>query len=158
MNARNILREGVIVTALMSLSLAAAGYTHTLARAQDGNIQAANNSNNKVTKKKTYVIVQPDLTIESVQVDSNDDRKLRIQIINKGNANAKACNMKVFYHRSGEVMVRGTGVSPILAGETLWVLMDVGSPIPAASKVILRVDAPNRVRESNEANNSYTYK
>ncbi len=55
-------------------------------------------------------------------------------------------------------MVRSTTVSPIPAGETLWVLMDVGAPISAASKVTMRVDDPNRVRESNEGNNSYTYK
>ncbi|MBA3766161.1 MAG: hypothetical protein H0W99_04060 [Acidobacteria bacterium] len=98
------------------------------------------------------------MTIECAQIDTNDDRKLRIQIINKGNANAKVCNMKIFYHRSGKVMVRSTTVSPIPAGETLWVLMDVGAPISAASKVTMRVDDPNRVRESNEGNNSYTYK
>ncbi len=157
MKMRNILQGGLIFAALLSLSFILADSLHKRAYAQNGNIEAANNNNSKVTKKKTYMVVQPDLTIESAHPDTNDNRKMRIQIINKGNANAKACNMKIFYHRSGKVMVRSIAVSPIPAGETLWVLMDIGAPVSAASKVILRVDSPNRVRESNEANNSYTY-
>ena len=100
----------------------------------------------------------PDLVIRQVQAVPNDDRKLRVQVMNKGRAQAGGCNLKLFYHRSGKIMVRGTYVSELGAGKEQWVLVDIGSPIANASSVTLRVDDPNRVAEMDEGNNSYIYK
>ena len=147
----------MLALCLTGLSFIAAGSNRTGARAQNGNIQAGNN-NSGVKKKKSYVIVLPDLTIESARVEGNDDRRLGILIVNKGNVASKSCNLKLFYHRSGQIMRRGATVAPIPPGENLWVVMDIGSPIASASSITLRVDDPNRVRESNESNNSFTYK
>jgi hypothetical protein len=151
MKMRNILRGGLIFSALVVLSL-----IHV--QAQNGNIQAENSNSSKATKKKPYVIIQPDLVIEGARVEPNDERKLGVLVANRGNVASKACNLKIFYHRSGSVMVRGAVVSALPPGETLWVLVNIGSPLSAASKVTMRVDDPNRVRESNEGNNAFIYK
>lgn len=100
----------------------------------------------------------PDLVIREVQAVPSDDRKLRVNVVNVGRANAGACNLKLFYHRSGKIMVRGTTVPVIPAGGNQWVLVNIGSPIAHASKVTLRVDDPNRVAESDEGNNWNIYK
>ena len=100
----------------------------------------------------------PDLVIREVQAVPNDDTKLRAHVVNVGRAGAGACNLKLFYHRSGKVMIRGTFVPAIPAGGGQWVLVKINSPIAHASKVTLRVDDPNRVGESDEGNNWHTYK
>jgi hypothetical protein len=100
----------------------------------------------------------PDLVIREVQAVPSDDRKLRVNVVNAGRANAGACNLKLFYHRSGKIMVRGTFVPEIPAGGNQWVLVNIGSPIANATKVTLRVDDPNRVPESDEGNNWNIYK
>ena len=157
MKTGNIFRAGLFAVFLMVLVAALSGTLYTRARAQNGNMQAVNN-NRGVKKKKPYTIILPDLTIESVRAEGNDDRRLGILVANKGNVASKACNLKVFYHRSGQVMVRGVTVPPIAKGEDMWVVLDVGSPLANASSITMRVDDPHRVRESNEGNNNFTYK
>jgi hypothetical protein len=129
-----------------------------LARAQDGGIQAGNNSTAVPKKKRDYVIILPDLVIRSAQSEPADDRKVRVQIVNTGNKNAGACTLKLFYHRSGKVMVRNFAVAPVPAGETQWMLINMGSPAAAASKITMRVDDPSVVKESNEGNNTHVLK
>ena len=100
----------------------------------------------------------PDLVIRQAQAVPNDDRQLRVNVVNTGRAKAGACNLKLFYHRSGKIMIRNTPVPEIPAGGNDWVLVNIGSPIANASKVTLRVDDPNQVPESNEGNNWNIYK
>lgn len=107
---------------------------------------------------QTHAQGLPDLVIREVQAVPSDDRKLRVNVVNSGRAGAGACNLKLFYHRSGKIMVRGTTVPEIPVGGNQWVLVNIGSPIANASKVTLRVDDPNRVAESNEGNNWNIYK
>jgi subtilase family serine protease len=93
-----------------------------------------------------------------VQAEPADDRRLRVQVVNEGNKNAGGCTLKLFYHRSGKVMVRTFAVSSIPAGETLWMSINMGSPAAAASKITMRVDDPSVVKESNEGNNTHVFK
>jgi hypothetical protein len=158
MKVRNILPPQLMVMILMGFGLALAGSIHTQTYAQNGNIQAGNNSGMAKQKKRDYVIVLPDLVIRSAQSETDDDRKLRVQVVNTGNKNAGASTLKLFYHRSGEVMVRNFAVSSIPAGETLWMLINMGSPAASASKITMRVDDPSVVKESNEGNNTHVFK
>ncbi len=109
-----------------------------------------------VTEGRTQGL--PDLVIREVQAVPNDDRKLRVNVVNAGRAQAGACSLKLFYHRSGKVMVRNTPVPALPTGGSDWVLVDIRSPIASATKVTLRVDDPNQVPESNEGNNWNIYK
>jgi hypothetical protein len=100
----------------------------------------------------------PDLVIRQVVAVAGDDRKLRAHIINVGNADAGGCNLLLFYLRSGQTVKRGTYVTPLAKGKDLWVDVNNDNPLVAASSISLRVDDPNRVKESNELNNSYKFK
>jgi hypothetical protein len=100
----------------------------------------------------------PDLVIRQVVAVAGDDKKLRAHIVNVGNADAGACNLLLFYLRSGQTVKRGTYVTPIAKGKDLWVDVNNDNPLAAASSISLRVDDPNRVKEANELNNSYKFK
>ncbi len=155
----NILSRTTLALSLFGLlSYLALPASSLLVRAQNGDIQAGNNNSMSKKKKRPYVIVLPDLVIRSAQSETDDDRKLRVQVVNTGNKNAGASTLKLFYHRSGKVMVRNFAVSPVPAGETLWMLINMGSPAAAASKITMRVDDPSVVKESNEGNNTHVIK
>lgn len=100
----------------------------------------------------------PDLIIRQVVAVTGDDRRLRAHIVNIGNADAGGCTLSLFYQRNGQTVKRGTYVTPIARGKDLWVDVNNDNPIAAASSITLRVDDPNRVKESDELNNSYKFK
>jgi hypothetical protein len=100
----------------------------------------------------------PDLVIRQVVAVAGSDKKLRAHIVNVGNADAGACNLLLFYQQNGQTSKRGTYVTAIAKGKDLWVEVNNDSPVAAASSISLRVDDPNRVKESNETNNSYKFK
>jgi hypothetical protein len=100
----------------------------------------------------------PDLVIRQVVAVAGSDKKLRAHIVNVGNADAGACNLLLFFQQNGQTIKRGTYVTPIAQGKDLWVDVNNDNSIVAASSISLRVDDPNRVKESNEVNNSYKFK
>jgi hypothetical protein len=100
----------------------------------------------------------PDLIIRQVVAVAGSDKKLRAHIVNVGNADAGACNLLLFFQQNGQTVKRGTFVTAIAKGKDLWVEVNNDSPTAAASSISLRVDDPNRVKESNELNNSYKFK
>ena len=100
----------------------------------------------------------PDLVIRQVVAVEGSDKKLRAHIVNVGTADAGYCNLELFYQRSGQTVKRGTYVAPIAKGKDLWVDVNNDNLLSAASSISLRVDDPNRVKESNELNNSYKFK
>ena len=101
----------------------------------------------------------PDLVIRQVVAVTGDDKKLRAHIVNVGNADASGCNLLLFYKKNGQTVKRGTFVAPIAKGKDLWVDVNNDNPLTAAvSSISLRVDDPNRVKESNELNNAYKFK
>jgi subtilase family serine protease len=106
----------------------------------------------------TLVAAVPDLVIENVKDVPADNSQLKVRVRNVGSGNAGPNNMKIFYHRSGHVVVRGAVVPALAKGHATWVAIDADSPVANAQHVTLRVDDPNRVAELNEGNNGYTYK
>ena len=100
----------------------------------------------------------PDLVIRQVVAVTGDDKKLRAHLVNIGGADAGGCNLLLYYHRSGQIVKKGTNIPPIQKGKDLWVDVNNDNPIAAASSITLRVDDPDRVKESNELNNSYKFK
>lgn len=100
----------------------------------------------------------PDLVIRQVVTVTGDDKKLRAHIVNTGGADAGGCNLTLYYHRSGQIVKRGTYIPPMPKGKDIWVDVNNENSLAAASSISLRVDDPDRVRESNELNNSYKFK
>jgi hypothetical protein len=101
---------------------------------------------------------RPNLVIRSVAAIPGDDRKLRAAIVNVGPVGAGPCNLKLFYVRSGKVMVVNTPVPALAPGGAVSLTVNIGSPIAYAQNVYLRVDDPNVVAETNEGDNSYIFK
>src|SRR4030095_4618508 len=100
----------------------------------------------------------PDLVIRQVVSRQGDDKKLRAHVVNIGEADAGGGNLMLYYHRAGQVVKRGTSVPAIQKGKDLRVDVNKHKPPAAASSISLRVDDPDRVKESNELNNSYKVK
>lgn len=84
--------------------------------------------------------------------------KLKAQIFNQGPGNSVPTKLKLFYHRSGQVLTQSTAVPALAAGQSMWLLIDAPGALANASKVTLRVDDPNVVSESNELDNTFQYK
>jgi hypothetical protein len=100
----------------------------------------------------------PDLVIRQLVAVKGDDKKLRAHIINIGGADAGGCNLMLYYHRGGQVVKTGTNIPPIQKGKDFWIAVNNDKSIADASSISVRVDDPDRVKESNELNNSYRYK
>jgi hypothetical protein len=98
----------------------------------------------------------PDLIIQSAI--ERDARTLSIQVANIGALPASPTSLQLFYHRSGQVMKKSFPVPTIAANQTAWILANVGSPLAAASQILLRVDDPSAVAEKDETNNGYKVK
>jgi hypothetical protein len=98
----------------------------------------------------------PDLVIKSVV--ERDARTLSIQVDNIGALPSSPTSLQLFYHRSGQVMKKSFPVPAIAASRTAWIVANVGSPLAAASQILLRVDDPSSVVEKDESNNGYKVK
>jgi hypothetical protein len=103
-------------------------------------------------------VKRPNLVIPEARAVPGDDRKLKAHVVNIGQLAAGACNLKLFYVRSGKVMVVNTPVPAMPAGGEHWLTVSIGSPIAYAQNVYLRVDDPNHVTESSELDNALIYK
>ena len=55
-------------------------------------------------------------------------------------------------------MKKSFPVPAIAANQTAWIVANVGSPLAAASQILLRVDDPSSVVEKDETNNGYKVK
>ena len=98
----------------------------------------------------------PDLVIQAA--NERDARTLSIQVANIGALPASPTALQLFYHRSGQVMKKSFPVPAIAANQTAWIVANVGSPLAAASQILLRVDDPSSVVEKDETNNGYKVK
>jgi hypothetical protein len=147
------------ITCLMLLTIA--GFVHC-ALAQSALFLKNSYPQGEATKRLSTAARNseplPDLVIRQVVAVAGDDKKLRAHIVNVGSADAGGCNLLLFYQKNGQTVKRGTYVTPIGKGKDLWVDVNNDNPVAQASSISLRVDDPNRVKESNELNNSYKFK
>jgi hypothetical protein len=111
-----------------------------------------------IQQQHQLVLKRPNLIIRSVEAVPGDDRKLRAAVVNVGGLGAGPSNLKLFYVRSGKVMVVNTSVPALPSGDGVPLTVSIGSPIAYAQHVYLRADDPNAVAEMSEGDNSYIYK
>ncbi len=112
------------------------------------------------TSKKANA-VQPDLIIKQFLFPPTNDKALRVQVVNQGNAASQACRLVVAVRKiNGTAVGRQTHVNiPALApGKTVWLVIDAKSILPnnvslQSTTFKLNVDATKLVAESNESNN-----
>lgn len=97
--------------------------------------------------------MKADLTIESVQVAPANPGRLRVRVANQGLSPAVETLLTLIYQRGGDSEVRSAVVPMLQTGERQWLVVEAGSQLREADKVLLHIDDPDRVDESDEANN-----
>ena len=120
--------------------------------------QVTHRKSNPLTSTTVQSSPLPDLIIRQLVSVAGVDYKLRAHIINIGGADAAGCNLMLYYHRGGQILKKGTNIPPIQKGKDFWIDVNNNNPIADASSISVRADDPDRVRESNELNNSYKFK
>ena len=98
----------------------------------------------------------PDLVIKQAKPVPGNNRQLRVLVANQGRGKAGAASLKGFYRRSGKTLTRSASIPALKAAGQAWVLLDFGAPLARASRIDLRADDPNRVREAKEGNNGHS--
>ena len=104
---------------------------------------------------------QPDLIIKQFLFPPTDDKALRVQVMNQGNAPSPECRLVLTIRKiNGAAAGRHTHVNiPALAsGKTVWLVVDAKSILPinislAATTFKLNADATTIVAELDETNN-----
>jgi hypothetical protein len=102
--------------------------------------------------------LQPDLVIVDAQVAPANPNRLRVRVANQGLAAAADTRMELRYHRNGKAWPMSAAVPSLRAGERLWLILEVGAAPANADAVMLRIDEPSRVIESDERNNAYRFR
>lgn len=101
--------------------------------------------------------VQADLTIEDAQLAPANPNRLRVRVANRGLAPAVETHLTLVYHRAGKATAMTAPVPLLQAGERQWLIVEVGAPLAAADQVVLQIDEPASVIESDETNNTYVW-
>ncbi len=98
----------------------------------------------------------PDLVIKRATPVPGNHKQLRVLVANQGQGKAGAASLKGFYRRSGKTLTRSARIPALKAAGQAWVLLDFGAPLARASRIDLRADDPNRVKETKEDNNGHS--
>jgi hypothetical protein len=101
--------------------------------------------------------LQPDLVIEDAQVAGSSPNRLRVRVANRGLAPAVETQITLVYHRGEESALMAAPIPLLLAGQRQWFIVEVGASLAGADTVVLHVDEPPRVAESDEGNNGYVF-
>lgn len=112
------------------------------------------------TKPKRGV-AQPDLSIKEFLFPPTNDKALRVNVLNSGNAVSAPSILRLTVRKINGVAVGRTieiKVSAIAAGKDKWVLIDAKSILPnnvalESTTFKLNADAGQTVAESDEGNN-----
>jgi hypothetical protein len=103
----------------------------------------------------------PDLLIAQLLFPPTNDKSLRVQVANKGNAAARACRLLLTVSKINGVAVSRAihvNVPNVAPGKDVWLFIDAKTILPKnisleATTFKLDVDATEIVSELNEANN-----
>lgn len=101
--------------------------------------------------------VQADLTIEDAQLAPANPNRLRVRVANRGLAPAVETHLTLVYHRAGKATAMTAPVPLLQAGERHWLIVEVGAPLAEADQVVLQIDEPPAVIESDETNNTHVW-
>ena len=104
---------------------------------------------------------QPDLMIKQFLFPPTDDKTVRVQVVNQGNADSIACRLVLTVRKiNGNAVGRQTHVNipAILPGKSVWLVIDAKIILPIdislkATSFKLNADGTGLVAESDENNN-----
>lgn len=101
--------------------------------------------------------LRPDLVIEDAQVAGANPNRLRVRVANRGLAPAVETQITLTYQRGEESALIVAPIPLLQAGERQWFIVEVGASLTEADRVVLRIDEPPQVAESDENNNRYLF-
>lgn len=99
-----------------------------------------------------------DLVVEDVQPAANLLSKVFVKITNVGTGPSTPTNLQAISQKNGETVIRGTSVPVVDPGTSQVVLVQLGVTASSAQQIEIKVDSPNRIKESDEGNNGFQYK
>ena len=102
--------------------------------------------------------LRADLTIRSAKRVPDNPLQIQLQILNNGPGPSAATQVKVFSIKDAKVQTTQGAVAPLAPKASVWVVVGMAMPIPAADSVNARVDDPNVVSETDELNNGLKIK
>jgi CARDB len=84
--------------------------------------------------------------------------QLKVKVVNTGAGPSTPTQLKFMYVKDGATATASAPVPALAANQEVWVNVGSAKPLAAADKVYLRVDDPNKVAETSEADNSFIFK
>ncbi len=114
-----------------------------------------------LTARTPAPAASPDLWVRQYQFVPNNDKAVRVQVANKGNAANAACRLELTVRKINGAAVGRTlfrVIQVIQPGQGDWVLVDATSILPKnvsleSTTFKLIADAKNQVNELDETNN-----
>ncbi|MGH7572173.1 MAG: CARDB domain-containing protein [Gemmatimonadota bacterium] len=98
----------------------------------------------------------PDLRIRTAMVDPSKPKEVKVRVANTGQAASGATRVRVWVIPQGKAWY---GPVPALAaGQDAWTTVQADMPVMAAQQAFVRVDDPDKVKETDEGNNGHTLK
>jgi CARDB len=141
----SMLRQFITIMAVFAIGCASLAQAHSPATGSSFNTRAA----------------QPDLHIKQFLFPPTNDKALRVQVINLGNAASGLCILRLTVRKINGVAVgrvKEVKLPPLAAGANKWIVVDARSILPNnisldSTTFKLNADATSIVTESDEANN-----
>ena len=120
-----------------------------------------NNSVTAVNRKEMKTLAAPDLRISEFVFAVNNDKAVRVHIVNEGAVTSGPCLLRLTVRKiNGIPGGRFTEIKlqPLAPGKDRWFLISANSILPgnvslASTTFKLNADSTSLVTESNEANN-----
>ncbi len=100
----------------------------------------------------------PDLVIEDARIEPSNPSLLRVKVANVGILAAAQTELTLTIRREGEIRTTTVGVPLLKAGDRQWLSIALGLRAVRTDEVVLRIDDPPRLEESDEANNAFVYR
>jgi len=101
--------------------------------------------------------ILPDLIIELARIDASNPSLLRVKVANTGMLAATPTQISLMMEREGETSSSMVTVPMLKAGERQWIVIAMGMRPLRTDKIILHIDDPDRLYESDETNNRFLY-
>ncbi|HKX55346.1 MAG TPA: CARDB domain-containing protein [Xanthomonadales bacterium] len=101
--------------------------------------------------------ILPDLVIEQARIEPSNPSLMRVKVANVGFLAATSTQLSLLIERQDET-ISTTVTTPLLkAGDRQWMVIALGMrPVPT-DRVVLRIDEPGWLDESDESNNEFLY-
>jgi len=101
--------------------------------------------------------IQPDLIIELARIEPSNPSVMRVKVANVGFLAATTTQITLLIEREGKSYT-STVTTPLLkAGDRQWMVIALGMRPVRTDRVLLQIDDPDWLEESDEGNNLYVY-